>query len=164
MNLHAAAHSALSRILANAPPDTEGVAVHLQVAEDLGGPEHMTHVANAVLAVGNEVEAQVARWGVQRHRDRLPNLLLTEEQHLAHQRQIAEQAKRQVEQVRALGYMNWESILMEEVCELMAESPALDNENFDAELVQVAAVCISQLASRAARRASAATWRRWGGL
>lgn len=80
-------------------------------------------------AIDAERQAQLAKFGEQRHPD---GTAITED------RERADRARHTCESMARLGQLSWRDILHEEVQEAFAESdPAL----LRAELLQVAAVC-----------------------
>ena len=85
-------------------------------------------------AVGTERQAQLAKWGDQRHPDgtgQYPELI------------DADVARMACQQAHRGGYLDWLHILREEVAEAFAET---DPGRLRTELVQVAAVCAAWVA------------------
>jgi hypothetical protein len=87
-------------------------------------------VATFVTDVRAERRRQLEKWGDQRH----PNGTGVTPQ----QRELADVARAACQQVFAEGDGTWAHVLMEEVCEALAESEVM---RLREELIQVAAVC-----------------------
>jgi hypothetical protein len=94
-------------------------------------------------AVDAERQAQLAKWGDQRHPDGTG---------LPHSRAAADNARAACQQAFAEGRGTWAHILTEEFFEAMAES---DPVKLRAELVQISAVCAAEIADLDQRPAPA---------
>lgn len=99
-----------------------------------------------------ECRRQLDKWGIQTHPDGtggFSSVVLEEGQAVPYD-QLAAWAKGECDDNHRRGEDNWESILLEELFEAMAEKP--NSPELEAELIQVAAVAVAWLADLRTRQ------------